>query len=310
MIYTLTINPSIDYYLWTDELVTNETLRAQKAVFAPGGKGISSATILGRLGMPVTPIVMAGGDTGMLLQSLLISEPISAEYIDAEVPTRINVKISDQNGHYELNAPGLPLGDEAMKKLASRLSQLQKGDWLILSGSLPEHLADDFYAKIVRELSIKGIKVGVDTSGPALKVAIKEHPAFIKPNEEEAAALFNIPFDPQNGLSEQQIENIFCQLTESGVERVIITLGAKGSIYGDNQGNRFRFASPQVKVVATVGCGDSFVGGFVYGLVKYDSPLEAMAYGTASGAATAATQFLGDKTAIEEIRKKVILPKK
>ena len=69
------------------------------------------------------------------------------------------------------------------------LNQLQDDDILALSGSLSESMPADFYVQLINLQSDRNIKIILDTSGPALKKAIKQKVCLVKPNQRELALL-------------------------------------------------------------------------------------------------------------------------
>ncbi|MBD0864372.1 MAG: kinase, partial [Rhodobacteraceae bacterium] len=79
---------------------------------------------------------------------------------------------------------------------------------------------------------------------------------YFMPSEEEAMAL--------SGLT--NFDRICDLLLQKGAKAVVLTLGAEGALYRDQQGLAFEISAYDVDVVCTCGCGDCFNAGFATGL--------------------------------------------
>ncbi|MNY08461.1 Ribokinase [compost metagenome] len=83
--------------------------------------------------------------------------------------------------------------------------------------------------------------------------------------------------------SRQSAEAAATRLIEMGAGKVIITLGAEGSLFAD--GKSFaHFPAPAVKAVDTTAAGDTFVGGFAAALAVGRSEAEAIGFGQIAAA--------------------------
>jgi ribokinase len=76
------------------------------------------------------------------------------------------------------------------------------------------------------------------------------------PNESELAILTDMPVE-----SEDEIAAAAKNLIKQGVETIIVTLGARGSLLATPEGSR-RVAPIKVQAVDTTGAGDAFIGSF------------------------------------------------
>ena len=61
MIYTVTLNPSLDYIVDVENLTVGAINRSTKEAIYPGGKGINVSIILSRLGAETTVIGFKAG---------------------------------------------------------------------------------------------------------------------------------------------------------------------------------------------------------------------------------------------------------
>jgi ribokinase len=101
---------------------------------------------------------------------------------------------------------------------------------------------------------------------------------YLIPNESEATALSGLPVD-----SLESAESAASQLIAMGAGKVIVTLGAQGSLFANGQSFE-HFPAPKVKAVDTTAAGDTFVGGFAAALANGKSEAEAIRYGQIAAA--------------------------
>lgn len=76
MIYTVTLNPSIDFIVRVDGLKIGELNRMKEDFKVPGGKGINVSRILKRIDSDSTALGFLGGFTGNFIAEWLEKETI------------------------------------------------------------------------------------------------------------------------------------------------------------------------------------------------------------------------------------------
>lgn len=300
MIYTCTITPSIDYTVYLPEFHVGELNRADEVNYYPGGKGINVSRVLKRLEADNIALGFAGGFTGDFIKHFLKQEDVRTDFIDTTEVTRINVKVkSDQES--ELNGPGPNITKAQQQELLNKLTNISKGDWFILAGSLPNTVPFSFYETIANMCRKKGVAFVLDTSGPNLKALLETKPFLIKPNAEELGELFDTTITRKE-------EALFYagKLAKTGIEHVIVSLGGEGAILATRDQTLIAGA-PEGSVINTVGSGDSLVAGFVASYSETGDVREAFRYGVASGSATAFLPDLCEKEDVMEILPKVKL---
>jgi 6-phosphofructokinase 2 len=282
-IVTLTPNPAIDISTSVDEVVPIRKLRCADARRDPGGGGINVARVVRRLGGVVSAIYPAGGATGELLRRLVERERVQGVAIPVAEETREDFTVFDRKSgkQYRFVLPGPPLSEAEWRACLNALEAMQTlPPFIVCSGSLPPGVPDDFYARVARFAKARGSKVVLDTSGEPLASALREGVSVLKPNLRELQELANVPLtDEQSWLAAGR------RLIESGsAELIALTLADKGSLLMTRDG-ALRASVPDVKVVSTVGAGDSFVGGLVWALASGHSTVEAFRWGVAAGTA-------------------------
>ncbi len=294
MIYTLTLNPSLDYVAAADTFNIGKTNRTRDEYFVPGGKGLNVSILLSRLGEETTAFGFIGGFTGDELIRLLGAEKINCDFASVGGNTRINVKLS-QKGITEFNASGVSLTDKEITLLTEKLENLEAGDWLCLSGSIPKGVGTDIYLRLARCVK-KGVRVIIDTAGEPLHKALSSKPFLIKPNTDELGELFGIEIK-----TKEQAADFAKRLQEMGAQNVLVSMGGDGALLVDMNGNTHFEAAPKGDVINTVGAGDSMIAGFIHRYIQTENFADSLKFAVAAGSATAFSSWLADPKLIEEI---------
>lgn len=294
MIYTLTLNPALDYAVYLPAFAEGKTNRSVREQLDFGGKGINVSYILHQLGVPTVALGFVAGFTGKALCAMLEDEGIPCEFITLDRGmTRINVKIKSEK-ESEINAQGPDIPPEALEKLCARLDCLVAGDTLLLAGSVPASLPKDIYENILARLEGKGIRYAVDAEGQLLLNVLKYRPYLIKPNRAELCGLAG-----RELTDDADIERAARELQALGAQNVLVSLGKEGALLLDETGFAHRASAVGGKPVNTVGAGDSMVAGFLAGApLGYDYALR---LGLAAGGATATSPTLATKKEIEAL---------
>ncbi|EGC82835.1 1-phosphofructokinase [Anaerococcus prevotii] len=295
MIYTLTTNPSIDYIMRLDEFCDGKTLRSTAEEKYAGGKGIMVAKILKNLGDDPINLGFLGGFTGEFIKKELARLEIKEKFTKIAADTRINVKLK-YDTETEINAQGPDITKEEIEDFYKKLEDINKDDYLIISGSLPKSLGSDFYKEVIEKT---GCKFSIDIANKEVLDYLKYKPVLIKPNEEELANIFETEIS-----SEDDLIKYAKKLNSLGAKNVIVSLGAAGSIFVDDK-NIFKADAIKGDLINSVGAGDSMVGGFIYAISKGHEKLDAYKLAIACGTATAFSPDIASRKKIEEMSKKV-----
>lgn len=284
MIATLTMSPAVDMFASTDQLHTDSKSRCRIDNREPGGGGINVARNLKRLGVDVLAIFPAGGYNGALLQDMLKARelPCLAVPIAAETTQNIGLTETSAERQFHLVFPGAVLQEQEWNNCLSAIKNLSPApEFLVISGSLPPSVPSDFFARVASSANELGVKVILDTSGPALGPTLEAGVHLAKLNREEFAEL---GYDG-DGDVESRLE-LMGQMVERGyAENLIVTLGPNGALLANRQGDRLHACPPPTPVVSHVGAGDSFVSVMTFQLYKGMPVSQAFRYGVAAAAA-------------------------
>ncbi|MFY4774566.1 1-phosphofructokinase [Metabacillus sp. RGM 3146] len=302
MIYTCTLNPSIDYIVKTNDFKIGGLNRAEQTQFFPGGKGINVSRVLKRLDAQSIALGFAGGFTGDFVKDFLTGESIEHDFLEVQDLTRINVKLKASE-ETEINGQGPEITEENQSALLQKINGLQSGDMLVIAGSIPSSMSSDFYTKITRLCKETGIHTVIDTSGPALRETFSDRPFLIKPNHHELGELFDTDIKDAD-------EVVFYakKLLEEGVQNVIVSMAGEGAIFLNDEYTLFADV-PKGKVKNSVGAGDSVVAGFIASYIKERDIEDAFRTGVAAGSATAFSDDLCTKEEVEKLKQFVRIKK-
>ncbi|KAF6582098.1 1-phosphofructokinase [Paenibacillus sp. EKM211P] len=303
MIYTVTLNPSIDYIVEVDDLKLGDLNRMKRDLKLPGGKGINVSRVLNQLGADSTAIGFLGGFTGRFIDDTLREESIKTDFVMIEDDTRINIKLK-HGDETEINGLGPAIREQEADALVQKLASLQKNDIVVLSGSIPPSLGGDFYERLIRVCQQTGAEFVIDTTGEALMKALVHKPLLIKPNHHELAELFGVTIH-----SEEEIVTYGRKLLEAGAKNVLISMAGEGALF-ITADEVYHANVPAGMVKNSVGAGDSMIAGFVGTLALHGDPIEAFRAGVASGSATAFSDDLATREKIEQLRPQVTISKR
>lgn len=294
MIYTVTVNPALDYVLQLPEVKDGETNRSSDTQFLAGGKGINVSQILNQLGVDNTAWGFVGGFTGEELIRQLNVKKISSDFVRISDDTRVNVKIHAQE-ETEINAAGPDITDQEVAAFKSRLDDLEVGDVVVLSGSLAPSLPTDFYESLLPLIREKGAEFVVDTTGEALLRTLKFNPLVIKPNHHELADLFDTSFSSTADMLEAAKK-----LQKLGAQNVMISMAGEGA-YLVTADHVYHANAATGTAVNSVGAGDSMIAGFVGTWFEKHDAAEGLRVGSACGGATAFTEDIAIKSQIDAV---------
>ncbi len=296
MIYTVTLNPSLDYFLSVEHFAIGKTNRSDEEVYRPGGKGINVSWVLHNLGLESTALGFLAGFTGQEIKRQMETTGIATDFI--ELPggmSRLNVKLKQMDAT-EINASGPILSEKNLEELRKKLSALIQGDILILSGSLPGSVTTDIYKDLMEEVDGKGIPVIVDAIGDALLKTLPLHPFLMKPNHQELSELFDVELSTR-----EQVIPYAGKLQEWGAQNVLVSLGGAGAVLLDQNGVVYESEVPRGKLINAVGAGDSMVAGFLAGYLEKQDFAHAFLMGMAAGSASAFSEGLADRATVEQL---------
>jgi 1-phosphofructokinase family hexose kinase len=302
MIICITPNPAIDRTIILPSLVLGSVHRAERSIVAAGGKGLNVARAIRILDGESLCMGFAGGHAGRLLADLAQNAGLNSSWTWMNFETRTCTILVTQNGDATvINEPGAPVSTSDWKRLQRDVRKhVSSADLVCMSGSLPPGSTNDMQG-LLSMLVDTGKQVWVDTSGTALDAALTVPGLCIKVNGNEIGQ--SLGFKVNDVLSAKRA---LMMLRERGLTACVITLGAAGVLLVTKEG-RWHAQGPRVRVVSTVGSGDSFLGGLLSALDTDrdwpDALRDAVAAGTANALSAGGGQFALQE--FKDIRKQV-----
>jgi 1-phosphofructokinase len=304
MIYTVTLNPSLDRTIHYPTVSWGAVNRATRSSLDLSGKGVNISIALRQLGCESVMLGFSAGVFGRLLVEGLGAHGYRCEFVEIAGETRSNITlIEDDTGRTtKLNEAGPPVTARDLAALEERLcALLAPGDMVALAGSLPPDAPDDTYARLIDAAHRCGARVALDSSGPALAAGCRAAPDLVKPNLDEAQALVGCPV-------EADLVWALCAMREMGPRRVLLSLGKKGAVYADDSGY-WLATPPAIAEVNNVGAGDAALAGAICAWDGDLSAAQMVRWAVAAGTATAQTDgttFPGHR-AIQSVYEQVLV---
>ena len=233
LIYTVTLNPAIDYIVRLDHVETGAVNRMASEDKFAGGKGINVSRVLKRLDIENTATGFIGGFTGRFIEDVLTSEAISTNFVTVDQDTRINVKIKADE-ETEINGNGPEVTEAQLQELLNILSSLTADDVVVFAGSAPSSLGNAIYKQLIAATRATGAQVVCDFEGQTLIDSLEFNPQLVKPNNHELGDIFGVT------LTElPEIERYAKEILAKGAQNVIISMAGDGALLVSPSGTYF-----------------------------------------------------------------------
>jgi 1-phosphofructokinase family hexose kinase len=294
VILTVTLNAAIDRTVAVPNFRLGRRHRSVESRTVAGGKGINVARALSLLGRPVIATGFVGGPTGTRVLEQLHEESVLTDFTRIAAETRINLAVIDPTSgeQTEINERGPAVSPEETKRLFERIGYLAGGARIcVLAGSLPPGAGDDLYARLIDDLSRRGVAVVLDAEGGAMLAGVRAGASMVTPNEREAEELVGQEFADRGDLAQGLNELVRLGAVEAAITR------PEGCVAAVGEGAERRLLevhTEPLEAVSTVGSGDAFLAGYVAARYESRSAEECLAYGVACGAES--TQHFGAGT--------------
>lgn len=258
--------------------VGGETLIGHSFATVSGGKGANQAVAAARLGAQVAMVGCVGSDDyGVQLRDALLAEQIDCQAVSVvEDSSGVALIVVDDNSQNAIVIVAGANGAMTPAVIDQFDAVLQAADVVICQLEIPDATVGHAL-KRARALRKTVILNPAPASRP-LPADWFTAIDYLIPNESEATALSGLPVD-----SLESAEKAASHLIAMGAGKVIITLGAQGSLFANGQSFE-HFPAPKVKAVDTTAAGDTFVGGFAAALAAGKSEAEAIRYGQIAAA--------------------------
>ena len=282
MIYTITLNTALDRTLCINAISPDDANRIESEQLYAGGKGVDVSKVLTACGVGNKALGFVGGFSGEELEGLLINEGIACDFVRISGATRTNIIVNDlsKGSQTIFNARGPEIKPYELMQLIHKVENLDRPEFVIISGSLPPGVNPEIYRKIIEIAKGLGARVVLDTDGDPLRVGLAGGPDIIKPNLHELSRLTALTLSTLT-----EIVAAARSLLAQGPQIVLVSMGGEGLLLVSGE-FQYLAQSPLVEVKNTIGAGDSAVAGFVFGLHSGQDLKNCLAYAAAAGTAT------------------------
>ena len=284
MIVTVTLNAAVDITYTVENYTLDRVHRPISVKTVAGGKGINVARVLKTLGRDVLAVGFAAGYNGGLILSGLDEEHLPHDFVRISGESRLCIAVVDpvNRTQTEVNEVGPEVNQQHVKEMRDKiLSVLPDADCLVLSGSAPPGVPNDFYAWAISVAREQGVISVLDTSGEYLLYGIDAKPDIVKPNVSELSQIVGRELNTVEETLEAALG-----LVDRGIEIVAVTMGRSGALAADSD-EAWLAVPPEIEFVSAVGSGDSFLAAFIDAKMRGEALPVALAAGTAAGAANA-----------------------
>ncbi len=287
MIVTVTMNAALDRVLTVPNFQVGQRHRASEKLTLAGGKGITVARALKRLGVPVVATGLVGGRNGRRILEELTEEAVLNDFVRIEDESRTSTAVVDPTtgSSTEIHEWGPAVQPAELEQLREKIEYLSRGaEMVVLAGSLPRGVDEDFYAAAIRELNRHGVPTVLDSEGEPLRLGIEAEPQLVSPNQQEAEAVVGQEFS-----DEDDFQLALDTLAELGARSVLVT-HERGcfALLREERGpaRRYLAVAPQVEQVSSVGAGAVLLAGFIAGRLEGGSDEDALRKAVAAGTAS------------------------
>ncbi len=307
MFLTVTPNPTIDRTLHVSQMTVGAVHRATEVHLAAGGKGLNVSRAARTLGYEALSTGPLAGQAGQIVADLAATEDLSADWHWLKAgETRTCLLINHDTGDATvINEQGPTLSAEDWAGFAAYVRQLaQKAQAVTFAGSVPPGVAPEALGILARSLATAERAIYVDTSGPALAATLAQPEGLcVKVNQLELAAGLEM------GSGNQSLARLVeagQTLLNRGAALVAVTLGDEGALVVTPAGI-WQARPPSVKIISTVGSGDSMLAGLAVAQLETQTIDAALAFGVACGSANALSDLPGrfERSDVEALLKQV-----
>jgi len=280
----VSLNPAVDAEWRVPAVVPGEKNELSSERRWPGGKGINVARWLKWHGARPHLVLPLGGATGVELAAGLRAEKLEFTAVSIAQSTRVNVVVTPDVGTQLRFNPSWPVLSAAeVKRLVTAIeAKWQDADAVVFSGSLVRGAPVDTYARLVRRAHRAGLPVFLDCDGAAFRLAAREHPSVVKPNELELSG-----WAGRSLGTEAELLAAARELAQETGEWVLVSRGAAGAVllHGATGAEIAAAAFKVSHVRNTVGAGDAMLAGVIMASAGSASPRQWLKAGLRAAAA-------------------------
>ncbi len=280
-IITLTLNPAFDLHCYAEKLLPYHENLFEITARDAGGKGINVSRALMANGVENTAVCVVGRENGGDFLSRLRGEGLLVKAVETEGRIRENITLHEkEKAETRISFKGFAVDESKLTAVREAMGEIGEGCVVVFAGSAPEGLSESMLVSFLQQIQSTGASLVIDSRALSLSAILSLRPMLIKPNKDEAEGALGIKLE-----SIEAAAHAANALHEKGIENVMLSLGGQGAILSSATGTYYA-PSPDIKVLSTIGAGDSTVAGFLSakaeGLSDADALRRAVAFGSAA----------------------------
>lgn len=304
MIYTITINPSMDLTSQVEELKIGRKNQSLSRHMNASGEGITISRLLRIMQIPTTATGFLGGQTGAFIEEELAAQDIPSAFVHTKNHPRINVSIFGKNSETQLIDPGKPVNLNEVNELMYYLSRIREGDFIILASTPLPQMPIDLYSRMVEIAVVNQAQFLPLIEARILRPFLSKKPLLIAPSFQDLATMFN-----QRVFEKEEAIQLGLQCLEEGAQNVLINMGIEGSIMITQDKKVFESKGPDASLISSAYTREALIAGFISNYVRTSDPEAAFTEAQACSNATYYHQLLPSFEEIQaEIKKTEVLP--
>jgi 1-phosphofructokinase family hexose kinase len=260
LIVTVTLNPAVDEEYLVPEFRPGGWFRASRVQRSPGGKGINVSLVLKQLGLETAAMGFLAGFSGEYVRDFLRKAQITTNFLHVRGETRTNVYIVDEVGKVEtgLAEPGPYISEDEIARFLSNYERiLKRTDLVVLGGSLPPGIPQDFYCELIRIARQRDIPTFIDAAGAPLLAALEEGPTYAKVDQRFMGTYEGVALNSLDNLIEA-----VTRVHSLGIDWVIASYRTYGNVFFTAEGI-FLAEFDRKGIVSMFGSGESLVAGLI-----------------------------------------------
>ena len=285
-IITLTLNPAFDIHC----SVPNFALYHENLAFVTsndaGGKGVNISRALTVNGVDNLAFVILGDENGDTFERALKLDGINYKALTVKGRIRENITChTDGAPETRISFAGFASSKELLDKTFDMLSdEVDANTVLTFTGRAPSGIDMADIKAFLRKFTEKGARIVIDSRSFSLDDLREMSPWLIKPNQEEISEYLGREVN-----AFEEIVTAAEELHMGGIENVMISLGSGGAMLVCREGT-FVARAPKIKVLSTIGAGDSSIAGFLAAATEGQSADRCLARAVSYGSAACMTE--------------------
>lgn len=303
MIYTVTLNPSLDIIYTSDKFEESGYTISNSTHRYAGGKGVNISRMLHNLGIPSYATGFIGGYPGNFIKNWFEENKEDHFFIEIEDSSRINTRLRTPDKQFTLVGVNPSVPEEKLEELLFFLSRIQEGDVIVMGGSIPHNIDDDIYTRIAEICNANRAEFVIDVPAERLLDLAKYKPLLIKPNIEDLATMFGL----EKINTESDIIKYGRKCIEAGAKNVIVSVGEEGSYLFTDKGKAYRSYGVEGKEINSFNSRPAMIAGFLSIYMRKQDIVESYKMAAAAGSATAFVEDIADIELTKEVHSKTVV---